>query len=187
MDSLAHSYAAAGRIQEALQLREETLRLCKAKLGPDHPNTLMGMNNLAWLLATAPDTKLRDPRRAVELAKGAVEKSPKSSAYRGTLGTARYRAGDWKAASADLEQAIRLGKADNSKNAFNGFFLAMAHWQLGDKDKARAWFDKSLAWMEKSKKDDVELKRLRAEAADLLGVKDVSPRRIPGPAADKEP
>ena len=63
----------------------------------------------------------------------------------------------------------------------------MARWQLGDKDKARAWFDKSLAWMDKSKKDDVELKRLCAEAAELLRVKDVSPSRTPRPAADKGP
>jgi Tetratricopeptide repeat len=38
---------ATGRTQEALKLREETLQLQKAKLGPDHPNTLTSMNNLA--------------------------------------------------------------------------------------------------------------------------------------------
>ena len=33
--------------REALTLREETLALQKAKLGPDHPDTLSSMNNLA--------------------------------------------------------------------------------------------------------------------------------------------
>ena len=41
MDNLANSYAALGRHAEALKLREETLALQKAKLGPDHPDTLI--------------------------------------------------------------------------------------------------------------------------------------------------
>ena len=36
-----------GRHADALKLREETLALRKAKLGPDHPDTLLSMNNLA--------------------------------------------------------------------------------------------------------------------------------------------
>ena len=47
MNNLAVSYAALGRHAEALKLREETLALRKAKLGPDHPDTLTSMNNLA--------------------------------------------------------------------------------------------------------------------------------------------
>ena len=47
MNNLANSYAALGRHAEALKLREETLALQKAKLGPDHPDTLISMGNLA--------------------------------------------------------------------------------------------------------------------------------------------
>ena len=47
MNNLAVSYAALGRQAEALNLREETLTLQKAKLGPDHPDTLGSMYNLA--------------------------------------------------------------------------------------------------------------------------------------------
>ena len=47
MNNLAVSYAAVGRLAEALKLHEETLALRKAKLGPDHPDTLASMNNLA--------------------------------------------------------------------------------------------------------------------------------------------
>ena len=42
MNNLAISYAVLGRQAEALKLREETCR-CKAKLGPDHPDTLWSM------------------------------------------------------------------------------------------------------------------------------------------------
>jgi serine/threonine protein kinase/WD40 repeat protein len=51
-------------------------------------------DNQAWRLAASADPKLRDPRRAVELAKKAVELAPGEGLY--TLGLAHYRAGDWK-------------------------------------------------------------------------------------------
>ena len=37
-------------------------------------------------------------------------------------------------------------------------------------NKAREWFAKSVGWMEKGYKEDAELRRFRAEAAELLGV-----------------
>jgi hypothetical protein len=46
----------------------------------------------------------------------------------------------------------------------------MAHWQLGEKDKARAWYDRAVAWMDKNQPQNGELKGFRAEAAALLGV-----------------
>ena len=36
-----------GKLDRALPLYEETLALRKAKLGPDHPDTLTSMSNLA--------------------------------------------------------------------------------------------------------------------------------------------
>jgi tetratricopeptide (TPR) repeat protein len=47
MIGLANSYEYAGRAQEALRLREETLQLAKAELGRDDPLTLATMNSLA--------------------------------------------------------------------------------------------------------------------------------------------
>jgi tetratricopeptide (TPR) repeat protein len=170
MHNLANSYSVLGRHADALKLRKKTLALMKAKLGPDHPNTLSSMNNLAWCLATAPDGCLRDPAKAVEYATKAVELAPQNVCYRGTLGTACYSTGDWKGAIANLESAINLRNADDAANALEGFFLAMAHWQISEKDKARAWFEKAVQWMEKGDKDDPELKRFRAQAAMLLDV-----------------
>jgi len=48
MNNLALAYRAAGKLDQALPLLEETLKLRKAKLGPEHPDTLGTMNNLAW-------------------------------------------------------------------------------------------------------------------------------------------
>jgi tetratricopeptide (TPR) repeat protein len=170
MNNLALSYDALNRHADALKLHEEALALRKAKLGPDHPDTLRSMNDLAFSLAVAADAELRDLPRALELAKKAAESSPKKANFWGTYGTARYRSGDWQGAIPDLEKAISLRTADHPNNAYEGFFLAMAHWQLGEQDKARAWFDKSVQWMEKGNQENAELKRFRTEAAELLGV-----------------
>jgi hypothetical protein len=46
----------------------------------------------------------------------------------------------------------------------------MARWQLGQKDEARTWYGKAVAWMDKNKPQDHELKRVRTEAATLLSL-----------------
>jgi serine/threonine protein kinase len=131
------------------------------------PASAVGHNNLAWLLATCPDSKIRDPRRAVELAKKAVELAPIEGNYWNTVGIAQYRAGDWKAAIAALEKTMALRKGGDG---FDWFFQAMAHWQIGDKTQSRCWYDKAVPWMEKYQPKNAELVRFRAEAAALLGV-----------------
>jgi tetratricopeptide (TPR) repeat protein/serine/threonine protein kinase len=126
-------------------------------------------NNLAWLLATCSDAKLRDPGLAVTLAKKAVELAPQHWAYLNTLGVASYRRGDCKAAIVALEKSMALRKGGDSND---WFFLAMAHWQLGEKDKARAWYDRAVQWMDKIQPKNEELRRFRAEAAELLELKE---------------
>jgi tetratricopeptide (TPR) repeat protein len=108
MHSLAECYSALGRHADALRLGEETLALRRAGLGPDHPDTPESMRLLARLLATCPDTSLRDPKRAVELAQDAVELAPRSAPSWQVLGWARYRTGAWKGSIAALEKSIEL-------------------------------------------------------------------------------
>ena len=50
------------------------------------------------------------------------------------------------------------------------FLLAMAHWQLGDKADAHRWYDKAVARMEKDQPRSEELRRFRAEAAELMKI-----------------
>jgi tetratricopeptide (TPR) repeat protein len=85
---------------------------------------------------------------------------------------AQYRLGDWKAALVALEKATSLRKQNNSTD---WFVLAMAHWQLGDKEQARKWYDQAVRWMDKNKPQDEELRRFRAEAAELLGIPEPPP------------
>jgi tetratricopeptide (TPR) repeat protein len=47
MGNLAMAYQHAGKLDLAVPLFEETLKLKRAKLGPDHPHTLTNMDKLA--------------------------------------------------------------------------------------------------------------------------------------------
>jgi tetratricopeptide (TPR) repeat protein len=146
-----------GRPDEAIAAYREAIRL--------KPDNAQAHNNLAWLLAICPDPKLRDPARAVEHARRAVEREPKIGGYWGTLGAAHYRAGDWKAAISALEKSSELGDDD-------WFFLAMAHWKLGHNDEARTLYDKAVAWKAKNLPQHKieELRLSRAEAEALMGL-----------------
>jgi hypothetical protein len=68
---------------------------------------------------------------------------------------------------ADLEKSMQLR---NGGDGEDWFFLAMAHWQLGNEDEALRWYERGVGWMEKNAPDHPELIRFRAEAAGLLGV-----------------
>ena len=132
---------------------------------------------MAWLLTTCPDRSVWNPDRAIEYATKAVAIAPKEGMYWNTLGVAQYRAGQFNEAITTLTKSMELRSGGD---AFDWFFLAMAQWQLNNKDEARTWYDKAVEWTEKNKPGDEELLRFRAEAAELL--------EIPiKPPAEKQP
>jgi serine/threonine protein kinase len=139
------------------------------------------LNQLAWILATSPDPELLDAERALQFAEQAAEIAPKNPNIWNTLGVARYRAGDWNASVEALTESMILGKGAN--HSIDAFFLAMAHWQLGEKDLALEWYDKAVTWMENNMPYNEELVRFREEAAQLLGV--TIPVVAPKPAVQK--
>jgi tetratricopeptide (TPR) repeat protein len=130
-----------------------------------------GLNALAWGLVTCPVAELRDPAAAIAFARKAVGLTPKAGGHWNTLGIALYRAGDWKEAVAALQKSMELRKGGDSND---WFFLAMTYWQLGDKEQAHKWYAQAVQWMDKNQPRDVELRHFRAEAAALLGIRDVS-------------
>jgi tetratricopeptide (TPR) repeat protein len=156
--NLGNALKDQGKIDEAIAEYREAVRR-----QPDSPQ---GYNNLAWLLATSGDRKWRQPADAVAMAMKAVELAPKKSIYWGTLGAARYAKGQFDEAIAAFGKAFELG----SGGAASEWLLrAMAHWQLGQNDEARKWYEQSVAWM-KDNKPDKEFTRFRAEADALLGI-----------------
>jgi WD40 repeat protein len=134
------------------------------------------LHQQAWMLLKPGDRKADDVARAIELERKAVALEPQTAKYWRGLGIAHYRSGDWKDALTTLEKSVELG---NGGDSFNGFFLAMTHWRLGNKDEARKWYDKAVEWMAKNKPGDDELRRYRTEAAELLKITDELPTTKP--------
>ena len=134
-------------------------------LGLDDPQT---QNVIAWKIVASPAPDPQAVKLAVGLAQKAVARAPNAAHIVNTLGTAYYRAGDWKAAIDTLKRGDSM---DGGRMfSFNAFFIAMAHWQQGEKDQARNWYDHAITWMDKNKQQNEELQRFREEAAELLGV-----------------
>ena len=52
--------------------------------------------------------------------------------------------------------------------------------KLGNKDQARTWYNKAIAWMDKNRPKDEELLRFRAEAAALLGLAEAATSKKEG-------
>jgi tetratricopeptide (TPR) repeat protein len=155
----ADLYARLGQWQKAKSDYEEAIKRI--------PKNGSARNSLVWLLATCPESSVRDPGRAVEVARGTVEYAPTWGIAWITLGVAQYRAGDWKEALAALTRGLELERG-NSGPA--GFFLTMTQHKLGDKEAAAKTYDRAVEWMEKNQPKDEELIRFRKEAAELLGI-----------------
>ncbi|MFO0808039.1 MAG: protein kinase [Gemmataceae bacterium] len=155
----AKKAAAIGAWDDAISAYRLTLRMA--------PDDATALNGLAWIVATCPQVDRRDPDEAVRLASRAIVRMAFAGSAWNTLGVAQYRAGNWQGARAALEKSMQLS---NGGDGHDWFVLAMAHWQLGDRAKARELFDLAERWIALVVKVDDEIARFRTEAAELLGV-----------------
>jgi serine/threonine protein kinase/tetratricopeptide (TPR) repeat protein len=137
------------------------------KLVDTNPDAPAFAQDYAWFLADCPDPCCSDVRRALRLAEQAVAHPSPDPDWWNILGIARYRTGDWQAAVEALNQSITSQPANRS---WDGFYLAMAHWKLGDQQLARNWYQQACTEMGTNTFGKRKLLRLRAEAAALVGM-----------------
>ena len=123
-------------------------------------------NTLAWTLAFPLKRPQREYDEALIHARKAVEIDPGNGSLVNTLMLAEYRASHWAESIAAGERSMAL---TNGGDANDWFFLAMAHSQKGNKDEARKWFDKSVAWTTEKAPNSAELRQFWTEAAELVG------------------
>jgi tetratricopeptide (TPR) repeat protein len=192
--------ARTGRVRDATTTFREALEFQKKVVtsNPGNGSRLYDFavmhSNRACALCTCSDLQSRDPETALQLAEDAVKLIPadgkpwdtvstgvvtlyyrqrdqqaRVAAIWNTLGIARYRAGNWQGAHDALIQSMRLY---HGGDAFDWFFLAMTHWQLGNKEEARKLYARAVEWMNKNLPGDEELRRFRAEAAEVLKTED---------------
>jgi tetratricopeptide (TPR) repeat protein len=149
----------------------EEFRLAKKffeEIAARNPDVPLRVRALAWFLTDCPAVQFRDPDRAVELAKKCLQHAPLLRSSWKTLGFAQYRAGQWRAAVESIGKSMELGSGGDSSD---WLCLAMAHWQLGEKDEAHKWLEKATESIDKDKRNGEALHRYRRDAEELLGLK----------------
>jgi Zn-dependent protease with chaperone function len=101
--SLAMMYQELGKERETREIYEKIIALA--------PQRAVALNNLAWLLATSSDEGVRDPDRALDLARRAVtlERSP---GFLDTLAEAYFANGRVEEAIRTIEEAL-AGATEN--------------------------------------------------------------------------
>jgi tetratricopeptide (TPR) repeat protein len=160
-ESRAHSYLACKEHAKAARDLEKVLQI--------KPDQAPICNALARLYAAGPQ-QLRAPDKALPLAERATRLAPASGPYWQTLGIVYYRLGRAREGLAALERgAARKG----GPTAYDLFFLAMCHRQLGDQAKATDCYDQAQRWQQEHKGQlspalTEELGTLRAEAEAAL-------------------
>ena len=115
------------------------------KAVPNHPIVQLGFS---LLLASARDESLRQPERALALARRSVKAVPRNVGAWVSLGWARLRtnAPDAEIVAA-FEKAVALHRPPEPEPtaAYEG--LALIHARAGRVTEAKAWFAKAVAWL----------------------------------------
>ena len=131
------------------------------------------LGNLSNHFGSTAESRLRHPRRALELAKQAVDLAPREAPIWRNLGVAHYRNGELAAAVLALEKAIEFGHGD-SRGA--RYFLALTYWKLDRKEDARKALARAHVDTEKDAAGNAanwllaeDIRRARAEATAIIG------------------
>jgi protein O-mannosyl-transferase len=107
-DLLGAALAERGQTDEAIRHFQEVLRTW--------PDYMPALNNMAWVLATCPDPKVRDGAEAVRLAERACELTGrKNPSLLDTLAAAYAETGRFDDAVRTAEEALSLALADDKK------------------------------------------------------------------------
>jgi tetratricopeptide (TPR) repeat protein len=157
-------------------------QLCTQLLQPFDRPDLTGMSAW-WVVATCRVAAQPEPniRLMVRAAEHNAKNHPENWYALSELGGAYYRAGQFDKAIQTTQAAAKLNS--DGGNAYDWFFLALAHHQKGHTDEARAWLDKAVRWLELATTQNmidrkvstpltwsnrVILQRLRREAEELI-------------------
>jgi tetratricopeptide (TPR) repeat protein len=153
-----------GKLAEAIPEYREVVRI--------QPGNVLVRATLALDLLMSSRSR-SDHDEALEHARKAFELAPRQGMFARVLSLAEYRTGHWAEAIVAAERSMGL---QNGGDAHDWFVLAMVYWQKGDKDQARRWFDRAVAWTKQNAPKSPILRDLWTESAALLG--------RPGPGAD---
>jgi tetratricopeptide (TPR) repeat protein len=107
------------------------------------PDDGFNLNELAWKMLRGTPARF-DPATALELAERAANLVPGEAVCLNTLGVAQYYNGLYAKASATLERSLALGAGQS--DAFDLFYLALAHHKLGNVTQSRDCYRRAIEW-----------------------------------------
>lgn len=111
--NLGKALSSQGKLNEAIGHYRQAIQL--------QPSYLPPLNQLAWILATAPDPNVRDAEQAIEFAGRAAELTKYQNAtILGTLAAAYAAAGQFPAAIETSEKALDLAESTEQKQLAEG-------------------------------------------------------------------
>ena len=143
----ADTYLGVGKQAEAVADYEQAL-----KLEPENSGIL---NNLAWLLATSPEDKLRDGKRAIELATKACEVTEYKQAHiLSTLAAGYAETGDFETAKKWSSKSIEIADEEMKKQ------LAK---ELESYEQGKPWREAEPPTADETKKEDAAGKEKQSE------------------------
>jgi tetratricopeptide (TPR) repeat protein len=160
---LAEVYIELGYVSDAEYAA--TLSARAFELAESLPDALSHQvqNRIAWLTVVREGDARMIPK-AVALARRCVKTLPTGGSFN-TLGVALYRDGQFAEAIDALTQSH---DRDETLLPYNGFFLAMAHCRLGDRDRALQWYERTVEWLRTHPRSDPDVQRFQQEAMVLL-------------------
>lgn len=124
LDNLGNALLQKGRYREAAA--------CFGKVLQAQPHYVLAENNLAWVLATAPNASVRNGSKAVDLALDVDKLSGGQNPIMiATLAAAYAEAGRFPEAVATIQRALQLATAQNDAAQMSTFQLELGMYQAG--------------------------------------------------------
>jgi len=148
----------------------EPLRKELIALAEQQPEDWNRLNNASWTAASHPGLEPSAYLRAVRLAEGACRLDPNNGLSLNTLGVARYRAGRYQDAVADLSRSLKLNAPRfGGPTPSDLAFLAMARHKLGQTVEARKTLEQLRDFMSRKPwSDDSESINFSEEANSVI-------------------
>jgi tetratricopeptide (TPR) repeat protein len=154
-----------GQWLDALNRPVEAIAAFRTALA-DKPGSAVYLNELAWLLATTDDVKVKNGPEAVRHAEAAVKAAATNANYWNTLAAAQLAAHDAHAALAAVEHAASLRQRDSIDD---WALLALIYIHLDDREHAKDFHQRVAARLAQNPKASRTLLRQHAAAATALG------------------
>jgi tetratricopeptide (TPR) repeat protein len=124
LDNLGNALLQKGRYREAAA--------CFGKVLQTQPHYVLAENNLAWVLATAPDASVRNGSKAVDLALDVDKLSGGQNPIMiATLAAAYAEAGRFPEAVSTIQRALQLATAQNNAAQVSTFHMELGMYQAG--------------------------------------------------------